>query len=209
MLLKLLVGSVAVAGTCLCQPPVVRCNTATSQYRSKIIRSKSLQAFTLTEAQIFGKWGCANTARLYIAAKDQPFRVVYSMAPLRSDDTGDSLQPIAWSPDGNLLAIEALYRPQTGSDAAAFGLLLYDARNGHTEEVNSDFSSDVSRAEHRVCEVVLRSVQGFSDSGKVILELADAVDEEQHSHACIGKESKWLFDPGTRHIVSASAPARR
>jgi len=207
--LKLLLGLLVAAVTCLCSPPVVPCTTAPSRFRSETIRSRSLRAYTVTQAHISAKWGCANTACLYVAAQGQPFHVVYTMTPLRSDDTGSSLRPIAWSPDGSLLAIEALYRPQTGSDAAALGLLLFNARSGRTEEVNSDFSSAVSKTKHSVCAVELRAVVGFDESGKVILKLADVVDEEQQSHVCIGKDSMWLLDPETEHLLPAATVAHR
>lgn len=192
-----------------CQPPLVSCDKAPSRFRSETISSRGRRAYAVTEAQISKQWGCANTARLYVAARGEPFRLVYTMAPLNSTDTGNSIRPVAWSPDGEWLAVEALYTTHLPTDAAANGLLLYGARTGRVKEVNSDFSNAVSKAERRACDIVLRSVDGFDAAGNVVLELADFVDVDQETRDCAGKDSKWLLNPETGRIRPAGVLSHR
>ena len=185
------------AAKCMCcqSPPYVTCDKAPSMVRSETVSGRGRQAYAVTETRAHPQWGCANTNRLYVRTRGRAFQQVFKMTARHASDSADSLLPVGWSRGGRSLAIEALYATHLPSDAAGYGLLIYDARTGRTKAIHSDFSAAVSATEHRTCEVVLRSVNGFDGSGSVVLTLADLFDEEGNAKHCSGESARWLFDP--------------
>jgi len=165
-----------------------------------------LRAFAEISAAVDAHSDCGNTVQLFISANNRPYRLAFTQAPSAINGTADSLGPVAWSPDGRWLAVEFgiwVY----GSDSASLALLLYDS---HTQATKTP--EVIKQIEHRLgkrCFLGLRSVVGFDSRSRVMLRVADWIDEEGRSSSCIpGPQSgtaNWLYDPATGRASPGAA----
>lgn len=161
-----------------------------------------LRAYAEISAAIDSHSDCGNTVRLFISANNRPYRLAFIQAPSMMNGTADSLGPVAWSSDGRWLAVEFgiwVY----GSDSASLALLLYDSRTQATKT-----PAVIKQIEHRLgkrCFLGLRSVVGFDSRSRVVLRVADWIDEEGLSSNCIRGTADWLYDPVGGKV---SPPAR-
>jgi hypothetical protein len=182
--------------------PWVSCEDSTGKFAGrKNVRTPTLNssdhehsAYAEISATPDAHSNCGNTVRLFAAANNRTYRLVFTQAPSVRGGTANSLGPVAWSPDGRWLAVEFgiwFY----ASDNASLALLMYDSRTAATKA--PDVISQIERRIGKGCSLSLRSVGGFDSRGRVVVKVADQIDEEGRGSKCIAGTGNWSYDPAT------------
>jgi hypothetical protein len=111
---------------------------------------------------------CSSTSRLFVAAEDQPFRLVL-IVQSSPEALGNTLGLVDWSPDGGtLLFTQGIF--QWGTDTAENFVRFFDARRATLSDENF-IAEAFSKHLNRTCVSVLEP-KGFALDGEIILSAA-------------------------------------
>jgi hypothetical protein len=176
--------------------------------RTPLITSSDgkLKAYAEIQASVPFPHGCENTVRLFVfTPKSAGFRQVFLQRPSDLDGNANSLGPIAWSPNKRWLLVEfedACY----GCDGGGIGILIYDKT---TDKVVIPDLSHIAETtlKQKSCYARLLHIDGFDNSSRVHIHLADDTDEAEdqpYTHCFHGTE-EWIFDPtyGTLQLLAS------
>jgi hypothetical protein len=143
------------------------------------------------------EWNCANTSRLFLAAKDQPFRQVLIVKP-SSEALGNRLGIVDWSPDGRtLLFTQGIF--QWGSDMGESFVRFFDAARGTLSDPRF-ISAALSKRAGKKCAAVIEPL-GFAAGGEIVLSAAPFVvvgEDRPDEDSCVRQKGLWVFEPVTQ-----------
>src|SRR5258708_3143091 len=168
--------------------------------RSPVLVSGAHEAYVEAQAA----WSdtsedCRVTARLFVTRRDSSGhnpKPVFEKTPT-SEQLGNGLHVVDWSPDGRHLAFE-FSRWQPNSDVAGKWAMLYDVDRSVVREVALQriFRSTVGRS----CNVRLDGVRGFTPEGEMVVDVGDYIDVygQTTSPACFRKSARWAIGKDAR-----------
>ena len=179
---------------------------ATGQFiGSELVRSHVLispgdryRAYTEVEAvatksKPLSDWACASTSRLFVAARDEPFRQVLVVEP-SPEALGNTLGIVDWSPDGHtLLFAQGAF--QWASEGGESLVRFFDASRGTLSDpqlVQQAFRKHMGKS----CAAVFEPL-GFALDGEIALTAgpfyAPEADQPEED-SCVRQKGLWLFD---------------
>jgi hypothetical protein len=154
------------------------------------------RAYASVEARPDSTFGCSNTSTLLVEGPgERTFQIVHTRRP-EPYLQGNGISPISWSPRGHLLAVK-LFHFQFMSDAAAFGVLVYDAdrKRAIEPDLAKLFAQKYNKEE---CAFDIRDVLGFDSQNRVLFSANDVIDpgddEPVPQTRCVGGPSEWALD---------------
>lgn len=142
---------------------------------------------------------CKNHARLFVAIGDnKSFRQVLPTEP--TEELGEEIQIIDWSPDGRSLLLEyGLF--YWASEMAGNFVRIYDTRTGSLSDTGLIDHAFIKYAKRKCCAVV--KAVGFSSNDEIVVTAQPYFDFNEDSpsgDSCVAKKGIWRFDRKSKAV---------
>jgi hypothetical protein len=160
------------------------------------------RAYASVEARPDSNFGCFDSSALLVEGPgDLSFQTVHTLKP-DPQMVGNGMKPIAWSPQGHMLAVRLFYW-QHGSDFAVRSVLIYDADRKRASE--PDLAKLFARKyKKKECAFDIQDVLGFDSHNRALFSADDVIepgdDQPIGETRCLGGPSVWALDIGKNEL---------